>query len=473
MTINQDCIDNDQVVMWQGAKDFSNGIFHVPLYYGQDYNTMFEALIAVPLVLCKTPIYWAVPIATHILFIFPFLFSAFYLFKNKFKYQAIFVLAILLCLPVGFDIMTSIPRGFVTGLFFTSFFIISVHNPNSFKWLAINTFFGGLAYIFNPNSLVVSAPLLSFLFLFNYKNKKYYLVTFASLSPVILLLFYIKYFYSHYESPLVYGLTNEFSIAALKDSIANIGKRFMHVSFFGEGYSGLSLLIIITLAISFFNKNIKIFLAFLAFLLIIFISLCTSKSADGAEWAFYSYSRLYIGIPIFIYLFISLLELKKVIVPIIVITLIFSFIKAVGFKEAINYHSQEKKWNHLNLISLRDLKECVNTYTHFAHENKTTHFIVDHVWRDDFLNYASEVINPDFPLTFKPSYERRSWLITENKERVIERFLIIIRDPKQIEDLNNSNIFKLDDYGLYLVTNNKKPLSKFLNTINCSIYYGN
>ena len=144
-TVNQTSIDNDQVVMWAGAKDFSEGMFRVPLFYGQDYNTMLEALVATPLVWLSVPIYYAVPVATHILFLFPFLFSAFYLFKKHYKTQAIFTLAILLCMPVGYDIMTAIPRGFVTGLFFTSFFIISILNPTNYKWIAINTFLSGLA----------------------------------------------------------------------------------------------------------------------------------------------------------------------------------------------------------------------------------------------------------------------------------------------------------------------------------------
>ncbi len=40
--------DSDQAIMWQGAVDFAQGIFHEPRFYGQDYNTMIESLFAVP-----------------------------------------------------------------------------------------------------------------------------------------------------------------------------------------------------------------------------------------------------------------------------------------------------------------------------------------------------------------------------------------------------------------------------------------
>ena len=43
--------DSDQSIMWLGAKDYSNGIFHEPRFYGQDYNTMLESLFSVPFLL--------------------------------------------------------------------------------------------------------------------------------------------------------------------------------------------------------------------------------------------------------------------------------------------------------------------------------------------------------------------------------------------------------------------------------------
>lgn len=471
-TVNQICIDNDQVVMWAGAKDFSEGKFHVPLFYGQDYNTMLEALVATPLVWLSVPIYHAVPIATHLLFLFPFLFTAFYLFKKQLKSQAIIVLAILLCLPVGYDIITSIPRGFVTGLFFTSFFIISILNPQYFKWLTLNTFLCGIAYMVNPNSVLVSAPFLCFMFLHHYQNKKYYYASIIGVLPALIVFILIKAFYSSFESPLVYKLNNEFNIVYFKEGILNICQRFIHIAFFNEGYSILLFIILGLIACCFWLKNKKAFIAFVVLCAVIVASLFTSKAGDGAEWAFYSYSRLYIGIPLFMYLFLSTVDLKKILIPIICVTLFFTVIKTIRFNDAINYHIQENKWSHSTLIALKDLKNHIALYNRFAKEYNATHFIVGNVWRDDFINYAAEIINPDFPKTFKPSYERRSWLITDNKNTVIERFLILMREPKDIEALNNPRIFKLDDYGLFLVTDNTLTFNDFSNKIHCPIYEG-
>ena len=187
LTVNHDCIDNDQVVMWSGAKHFSQGLFYVPRYYGQDYNTMMEGLFAAPLIKLGVSVYYAVPIATHLIFLTPFLFTTFYLFKKQKKEQAILVLAILLCLPVGFDIMTSIPRGFVTGLFFTSLFVVSLLNPKNYRFILINTFLAYVGYLVSQNSVIVSAPFLFYLFLINYKDKKYYIYSVIGVDPTIAL----------------------------------------------------------------------------------------------------------------------------------------------------------------------------------------------------------------------------------------------------------------------------------------------
>ena len=64
-------VDSDQPFQWQGTKDYSEGKFYEPRFYGQNYNTFLEALVAVPFYKAGLPVYKAVPLATHFLFLFP------------------------------------------------------------------------------------------------------------------------------------------------------------------------------------------------------------------------------------------------------------------------------------------------------------------------------------------------------------------------------------------------------------------
>src|ERR1700744_3370283 len=104
--LNFDFIDNDQPIMWLGTEDFSKGIFHEPRFYGQSYNTMLEALLAVPFYKFGIPTYECVPAVTHFLALFPFVFTSLYLFFKNEKAKAVVVLGGLLCLTTGYDIVT-------------------------------------------------------------------------------------------------------------------------------------------------------------------------------------------------------------------------------------------------------------------------------------------------------------------------------------------------------------------------------
>lgn len=474
--INQDCIDNDQVVMWAGTRDFSNGEFHVPRFYGQDYSTMIEALVAVPFVKLGMHVYDATPLSTHILFLFPFLIAAIYLFIKQKKLQAIVVLAIILCMPLGYDIMNSIPRGFVTGLFFMSLFIFSLYKPENLKLIAINTFLSYVAYLVNPNSVIVSAPLLVYLFFTNYKNKAYYVYTGIGILAGIPLDFVLNHFYKTHPGHCIYGFTNEYALSYFVDAITHLDKRFAHIGLFAEETCIPVIILLALVGWLTYQRNKRLFLAFLIVPLIIIISFFSSKAADGAMWSFYSYSRLYLGIPLIVALLLSFSDLKKIAFVIIPVTILFTLLKESNFKEQVAYHSDERKWDHLNLITLKDLKDYLGIYKDFCEKNNAKAIIIDHAWRDDFINYAGPAIDPDYPVTFKPSFERRTWRIKEEETRVYERFILYMADYRYDEIIKQKKIpieiEKLNDYGIFLIKNNKYTTHQFLNLVGMTLEKG-
>ena len=473
LTVNQDCIDNDQVVMWSGAKHFSQGLFYVPRYYGQDYNTMMEGLFAAPLIKLGVPVYYAVPIATHLIFLLPFLLPAFYLYSKQKKAQAILVLAVLLCLPVGFDIMTSIPRGFVTGLFFTSLFIVSLDNTKNYKFILINTFLAYVGYLVSQNSIIVSIPILFYLFLINYKDKKYYIYSIVGIVLALPVDYALNHFYKVNSNYILYGFTNEYSFDYFKDAILNLGKRFAHIGFFIEETSVIVLLTFISLGILLFKKNKKLFLSFSLFVVIVLVSFSSSKVNDGIVWPFYSYSRMYLGFPIIIFLMIVNLDIdfKKVITLIIPIVLVFTVFKEVSFKTTLAYHVQEKMWGHVHLNTLKEIIEAVDITKRICIEQGVKDFvIVNSAWHDDEINYAGPAIYDDFPNTFKPSFERRTWRILEEKVNIHDKFVIYTGDynfDKVIaEQYKDVDITRINDYGIFLIKNNRRPTVDFIKHIN-------
>ncbi|MES2760970.1 MAG: hypothetical protein V4677_02140 [Bacteroidota bacterium] len=461
--------------MWLGAKHYSKGLFYEPRFYGQDYNTMMEALFAVPFIKLGVPVYFAVPIATHILFLIPFLFTAIYLFLKKHKEQAVLVLAILLCMPTGYDIMNSIPRGFVTGMFFTVLFVVSLLNTKNYACIMINTFMAYVGYLVNQNSVLVSAPFLFYLFLLNYKDKKYYVYAVIGLLFALPVDYCLNHFYKIHPDYVFYPANNVFSLDYFKDAVSHLDQRFAHISVFIEEKSVLMLMLFVTIGYLLFKKNRKLFFAFLVFIAVLLVSFFSSKVSDGIVWPFYSYSRMYLGIPIIIYLLLigSGIDLKKTAYILIPVVLLFSLYKTAIFKKQIAYHTQEKMWGHVHLNTLNEILEATTKYKDKCKEIGVKDFvIINSVWHDDELNYAGPAIFDDFPNTFKPSFERRTWRIQEEKIKRPSQFVIYTADydfdKTAKEKYQHIDITRLDDYGLFLIRNNKLTTVAFVRSIDAT-----
>ena len=177
-----------------------------------------------------------------------------------------------------------------------------------------------------------------------------------------------------------------------------------------------------------------------------------------------------------IYLFIAMLNpiSTKFIYFICFITFGFTVFKYATFKQKIAYHVDEKKWDHLNLISLKDLKGCLEIYKNQCQKNNVTNLlIIDHVWRDDFINYAGPALYDDYPNTFKPSFERRSWRIAEEKNLIHPSFQIYSANWNLDSTFSQSHpdisITRIDDYGSFLIKNNHLTTLQFLKKIGATL----
>ncbi len=458
--------------MWLGAKDYSRGIFHEPRFYGQAYNTFMEALLAVPFMWFKMPVYFAVPLATHIIFLTPFLFTAFYLLKHKLEEKAIFVLLLLLCMPVGYDVMTSIPRGFITGTFFTLFFVINLLRPNNYKFIFINTLFSLIGYLVNPNSLLISVPFLFYLFLHNYRDKKYYLISFAGLFAAIPFELLLNQFYRSHPEHIVYTFDNAFKWSYFEKAISRLDAHFGHIGLFIEGSCAITLILFVFVGTYFFKTNKKWFYSFCLFLFILFGSLFFQKISHGGSWPFFSLSRMFIAVPVFYLCSVVLIRypLKKLVPTFTLITLIFTGIKLFNYQSKIENYGLEKNWVDVNIFSLENAFHQSNSLKSVCKEYNTNMvMIVGWSWRDNTINYGGPALNDDYPKTFKPHFERRRWRTDEELNRVNPDFIIYTRynnlDSLCAAKYKDVNIQRVNEWGTFYVYNNKKTTLDFLRYI--------
>lgn len=470
--LNLGYIDSDQAFMWIGASDYAKGLFYEPRFYAQDYNTFLEALFAVPLIWMSVPVYYAVPIATHFLFIFPIFFTAFYLFFNRRKIQALLALSIILCMPAEYDLINSLPRGFVTGLFFTSFFVVNMLNPYHLKFFMFNVILCMIGYFVNPNSVIVSAPFVFYVFLHNFKNNRFYFFVLPLVLLMIPLHFFFNHFYAIHPDYIKHGLEYRMSTAFFWGNIRELDLRFIHLSFFFENNYLSLLLALMVLCYFLYRQNKKAAWSFLIFILVILFSFCSGKTLEGSTWAYMSFSRMYLGIPLFMGLFLSVLNLKtnNVFLVIFLIPLSFSIYKMRSFEKTLEPHYKNELWVGVRLIKFEDALGAVKFYGDQCHQNKAPFMLISKdFWLNTFLAYGGPAMDKDYPLTMETKADKRYWVREGLKNKVFDRFVVIseVFDfDKRLPKSPYFEIQRLDDYGMLLVENNSLTVDQFAGLMN-------
>jgi hypothetical protein len=469
--LNTRFIDSDQPLMWIGARDFSKGLFYEPRYYGQSYNTLLESLFAVPLLWLKIPVYYALPVATHFLSLFPFLFTASYLFFHEKKEQALLVLAVILCMPAAYDISNSISRGFVTGLFFTSFFVVSLVHPRRLSLVFLNTLMALTGYYVNPNSVLVSGPFLFYLFLIHHKNRRYYLLNFIGLPAAWLLHLFFDQLYIKHPDYVVLGLHLRFSPEYFWNNISNLDERFGQLSFFIENKCWPLLLALFLSLFFLYRQNKKAAACFVVFIALVLFSFSAGKTLEGSSWPFYSYNRMYLGIPLMMCLFFSFLTLKTTSVTkfLFFIPILFSVYKLSFLKESIDYYTDDKQFRHLQVLPLKGTLEALDFYKNICKKNDVKMLLVSTgFWLHAAVSYGGPAIHEDFPATQETDTDRRYWIREGNRNKVFEKFIFVSPLPgfdKKVAYHKDFTLQKLDDYGLYLVSHNTLTNSSFIDMV--------
>lgn len=470
-------MDDDQVIMWLGAKDYSKGLFYEPRFYGQAYNTFMEALVAVPFIWLKIPVYYAVPLATHILFLTPFLFTAFYLFKRRYEEKAILVLSLLLCMPAGYDVLTSIPRGFITGTFFTLFFVVNLIDPKNYKFIFINTLFSFIGFLVNPNSVLVSVSFLLYLFLINYKEKQYYKASVFGFLAAIPFELLLNQFYRSHPNHIVYTMDNELGVNYFVKAISRLNDHFAHIGLFLEDSCIITLIIFLAIGVYSFKTNKKWLMSFGLFLIIILVSFFCQKVSHGGSWPFFSLSRMFIAIPLFYVCCIVIFEIPIIKIKhlFLFVVLLFTAFKIVGFNDRLKFYGKEENFLDVNLFTLNNVLDMQKGFKDACVKYDTKNIlIIGWTWRDNIINYAGPALDENYPKTFKPHFERRRWRTEEEMNTVNPTFIIYTRhnnlDTLCWEKYKDIHIQRVNDWGAFYVYNNKKTTLDFLNYINAETY---
>lgn len=433
--------DEDQALMWYAVTEFARGRFHEPRFFGQTYNTMLEALLAVPLWLGGVQLHHAIPVVTSTLALTPFLAIAYKAWRKDLLMATLGALTVPLTLPVEFAMCTSMPRGFVPGLFIAgvaaSLDFSEAKARSAWRWLLFG-FTTNLAVSVNPNALVVVFPLAVYTVPLLLKQRAMVGWAGAGAALAATLHWIVQDFYElHPELVVFHAPRLRFSLSALIEGLQHLNDHFGYAAPLGGGRVLLLILFAVILLSFSLSRSWRGGVAALAGILLIYISLGVPKAHDGYVGVFQPLARMYLGIPLFIALCLLWLEetlaarpswLRNRTLPVLAWSVCAMLaLVSFGYKECIL--SRRIAWH----MSFPSSKVTAITVDHVSRECRTVKTIaaeqnVKLVIFDTYMYAAPldygcvEVFGNELRSVF-PAFERRTWLLHEEGVTKRTRFL--------------------------------------------------
>ena len=457
--------DTDQSLMWLGTTDYAAGEFHEPRYYGQDYNSMLEPLLAVPLYWCGIPLYKALPVVTTLLTLFPFIVLAFLTFRKRSEVAGILILLIPLLLPLEYDLITSLPRGFVTGIAISTGCLAALFYPGSRKAFFLAGICCVLGYSLNANAVIVSIPCLLYLFVLNLKNRDFYLFCGAGMLTGAIMHFAAGSFYSSRPGYIVHTYTLTYELKYLLAGLSHLDAFFNPVIpvFRKMGYLVLPLFLL--LAFLLYRKKEKA--AALSLFIVPFLLIATlgiSKVHDGGPSAFLSLSRMYLGIPVLFAIGISFLDFRPKYWQLVFLVLpaLLTFRKTRDEKSGIDREILEN--NVLSILEVTRLTDECKNLDKLSKENGVDLIVISNHWHYDFYAYGCPACEEQFPKTLRPDLDRRAWRIRETENKVYGTIMVI--DNQRMLDEEYPFVEKMENLQFgFLIHENKLPTRALMDSL--------
>jgi hypothetical protein len=426
---------SDDLIFWQAATDYMHGIFHEPYFYGQDYNFMLEAVFAIPLLAMGIPHHIALPLSSAFISLFPFFFIAWVLYKRNYFKESFVFIVIPLLLPVEYGMLASVTRGFVSGLFFSSFLIFPLLEPTKKSSFLIAALSLSLGYIFNPNSLTFALAVAVYLFLCNYKRFSFYWINAIVGIPILLVEFFAKRFYVLHPDHKVNGMWDlHFSFSQLFENFKGLDKFYgMYTPLLWS--AGWAILVFIFIAgIFIWKKDWRKGVALISCILFIIAMPGINKVNDRLDTLFFSSERMFLGIPLLTGLaffwgrefFTAAEKIKYAIVGIAVVTFC---IKCSMLLPAIDHNTSRTNLGPVAIKKINEVKcDCEKiAKTAAAHHIGLVVFAPEfdyNVSEMAFYNYGCRFFEKDFPKTVVTIYEKRTWEFNSAKTNIEKNVMI-------------------------------------------------
>ncbi len=473
---------NDDLIFWQIANDYSQGIFHEPFMYGQNYNYAIESLFAVPLLKLGIPLAYAMPITTMWMSVLPFLLFAIGFYRKKWFLASYIFLTIPVLMPIEYDIITTITRGFINGLFFSSFLIFPLLNPNKISSFIVFGLFASLGFVTNPNSILVAFPIGLYLFFTNFKNWKFYVFTVISMTPTLVAYYFSKQFYLYQPDFVVHEMWDlNYATTRVWETINHLDRSFAYLTPVTWGIHWLILPVIMIGSLFMIKKDWRLGLSILFGMIFLIFSLGINKVEEGVDSIFFSPTRMFLGVPILLALTIAWFFRNKwnpkIALVIVAFSIVFVSIKLFSVESVVERHTAIKNYGPVSIKEIKKIcDDCEEIKGLTDMYNPDCLIFIPtqqmNVPEISFLNFGCELLLDDFTPSFMMHKERRTWIYREKIKSTPSTILFVNYEAHK-QSLQENIFFEyeiLDEMeNILLIKNNTLTINDIANVLSLPI----
>lgn len=472
---NLEYYDSDQFIMWLSARNFSQGIFHGPCFYGQDYNFMLEGFFAAPLVLLGVDVRTAVAIATQVLFSLFWIGNTWVLIRHKAIPAAIILLSVWMLVPLEFDLLTALPRGFVPGFACCSLLVWSLQCPEN-KWaFKLNCILASAALVINATTVWLTLPVLAFA-IFQTRSRGYIKFTIVSIITAVLILKLLSLYYAAHPEMVVHTRIDDWSWTYFKKNMLRLGQLLFLTGPVINGWGVFwCILIVIFMLLTNFKNSMFLTVLFAVFLFVVF--LFHIKVGDGKyNWIFFSNTRFFIGIPLFIALFYTQIKeqlMHLVLWPMMLIAMVNMGFKIHNLKNNLEPRLQITTWFGVHVFTKTQVEQTLKEIHSLVKSNNVSTIIISaNQWQDELIAYAGPALYKTFADTrithaFGGHADRRYWQKSAHALKKYQNLLYVSSNfnlPKP-DNLNTNQWQKINSYGLYKIINSNVTVNQWVNKL--------
>lgn len=425
--------DSDQTIQWLGLHNYSQGIFHEPYYYGQNYNLMAEAWLGIPLHWAGLPLQISLVIATKLLWTITTIWLSFTLFKRQFVFTALSVLGLSIAMPLEWHILTGVPRGFIQGVSVgLAGVIIGWNYLTNKKWwnLAFSVLLMISGVLLNPNAaLLFVAPGLWILMRYKLQLREIVIAVLSTLPPLILY-FLASNFYRHHADYVLHTTWHlQFTVVAFLENMGHIVYLFKGLfPWIYEGGLAFIGLWLILMGFAWKKSKNRERMILMGMVLTLVATLFLNKLTDGSGSIFFPFVRMYIALFFWYLVPVMMIELKWLPtqkshwVAILMIISLASFVLFFAIYSPRKNRIIKTGKGTVDVISVKQLaSDCEHLNTLLRSQGKNLLVILG---KSDAHNYGCA---PTLS-TFHPDYERRTWIYHQYIQHPVNQCLFLDRD---------------------------------------------